>query len=144
MIDSEPQIAVDLWAARIPGFACIAEHHWLIVARPGTANRWEVWQTPGESEVSWGHLHCDLLRLTSGVGNGPGRMLHRWTGTDACELAQRIEEAPSNYPWIDTYRVFPGPNSNTFVQWALAGIYKLGWRGIGRAYVRHCPVHSRE
>lgn len=131
---SEFETIVDLWSARIPGLGRFAEHHWLVVCCESNADRWEVWQTPSECETSWGHLHRNLMRPSSGVGNGPGRVVRRWTGDDAVYLSHRIESSPTAYPWHDRYRVFPGPNSNTYVQWVLGPLYTLGWRGFGRRY----------
>jgi hypothetical protein len=139
MFDPEPMIAVDLWSARIPGFARFAEHHWFVIGRPGSADRWEVWQSPHQCDDAWGHLHLNLCSPSSGVGNGRGRLIYRWLGSAASDLASRIEAAPSNYPWLDTYRVFPGPNSNTFVQWVLGDIRNLGWRGVGRRFAWRSP-----
>jgi hypothetical protein len=139
MIDSDPDIAVELWTARIPGLGRFAEHHWFVVCRPGSADRWEVWQTPNECDTSWGHLHCNLQHPAAGVGNGAGRMITRWTGDDGAYLAIRIEATPDVYPWLDEYRVFPGPNSNTYAQWVLGPLYTIGWRGVGRRFARHAP-----
>lgn len=125
---------MDLWSARIPFLGRIAHHHWLVIRRGARADRWEVWQTPGECETAWGYLHCNLMPLSSGVGNGPGSLLQRWTSDAAVDLAARIESSPTTYPWRHRYRAFPGPNSNTYVQWALGSLHKLGWRGIGRDY----------
>jgi len=131
---SESDTTVELWSARIPGFGRFAEHHWLVVWRGSSTARWEVWQTPDECATSWGHLHCNLLRPSSGVGNGPGRLIHHWDSDDALYLAARIESTPATYPWRHRYRVFPGPNSNTYVQWVLGPLYTLGWRGFGRRF----------
>ncbi len=139
MIAPEPQVTVDLWSARIPMLGRFAEHHWLVVCRPGVSDRWEVWQTPNSCSDSWGHLHRNLMHPTSGVGNGRGRMLTRWIGRDAANLADRIEMAPETYPWRDVYFVFPGPNSNTFVQWALGSLHTIGWRGVGRWFAKREP-----
>nr|WP_071778286.1 DUF3750 domain-containing protein [Cyanobium sp. PCC 7001] len=126
---------MDLWSARIPKLGRFADHHWLVVRRGARADRWEVWQTPGEGDTSWGHLHRNLLAPSSGVGNGPGRLLQRWTSDEAADLASRVESSPTTYPWLHRYRAFPGPNSNTYVQWALGSLSKLGWRGLGRGYM---------
>jgi len=134
MTNIASQVIVELWAARVPYLGCIADHHWLVICRPETVDRWEVWQKPNLCDTSWGHLHLNLLPPTCGVGNGDGRQLSRWNGQDAIRLVQQIESAPTDYPWVHQYRLFPGPNSNTFVQWALSDIYPLGWRGIGRTY----------
>ncbi|MCC9658812.1 DUF3750 domain-containing protein [Rhodopirellula halodulae] len=129
-----PEVIVDLWTARIPGLGRFAEHHWFVVCRDGSIDRWEVWQSPDKCDTSWCHLHRNLLRPSSGVGNGPGRLVYRWSGDAAARLAARIESTPNNYPWNNYYRIYPGPNSNTYVQWVLGPLDTLGWRGFGRRY----------
>ena len=32
-------------------------------------------------------------------------------------MIERLIEAASNYPYDDQYRLWPGPNSNTFIAW---------------------------
>jgi hypothetical protein len=137
--DSEAiaDLVVELWTARVPVVGRFAEHHWLEIVRDGTADRWEVWQDPDCGGESWGHVHRNLLAPSEGVGNGPGRRLQRWIDDTASDLAERIESSPTEYPWRDWYRMIPGPNSNTFVQWVLQDLHRLGWRGIGRGYARH-------
>ncbi|MEM1069390.1 MAG: DUF3750 domain-containing protein [Planctomycetota bacterium] len=130
----ERSIIVELWTARVPRAGGFAEHHWLEINRASQIDRWEVWQEANHGGESWGHVHRNLLAPSEGVGNGPGRLLHRWTDLIASELARRIESTPTEYPWRDWYRVVPGPNSNTYVQWIIGEYYRLGWRGIGRGY----------
>lgn len=120
--------------ARIPKLGRFADHHGLVVRRGASADCWEVWQTPGECDTSWGHLLCSLMVPSSGVGNGPGSLVQRWTSDEAVDLAAPLESSPITYPWLHRYRAFPGPSSNTYVQWALGRMHKLGWRGIGRSY----------
>ena len=33
------------------------------------------------------------------------------------ELIDAVDKAARAYPWKATYKVFPGPNSNTFTAW---------------------------
>jgi len=40
---------------------------------------------------------------------------HRGVGVD--ELIDAVDKAARAYPWKATYKVFPGPNSNTFTAW---------------------------
>jgi hypothetical protein len=133
---------VELWAARIPGLGRFADHHWFVVRRPTAVDRWEVWQSKNAGRESWGHLHRNLKEPTCGVGNGPGRMLMQWLGEDACALAERIESSPRDYPWCSRYWVWPGPNSNTFVQWVLEDTFTLSWRGFGGRYCRRRAKRS--
>ncbi|NNE01053.1 MAG: DUF3750 domain-containing protein [Pirellulaceae bacterium] len=123
---------VDLYAARLPPPFSFAEHYWLLIGRDDSIDRWEVWQEPGGD--SWGHLHRNLLTPTQSVSRRPSRFVRRWQGGTADELAKRIEASPTQYPWLNRYHYWPGPNSNTYVQWILGQSYQLGWRGFGRAY----------
>jgi hypothetical protein len=40
---------------------------------------------------------------------------HRGAGVD--DLIDAVDRAARSYPWPDTYKAFPGPNSNTFTAW---------------------------
>jgi hypothetical protein len=45
---------------------------------------------------------------------------------DKAEAAIRaIEDAAREYPWRNAYRIWPGPNSNTFVAWMLRRVPTL-------------------
>lgn len=130
------KIQFELWAARIPGIGRMADHHWLVIHRDGVPERWEVWQSKQAGGESWGHLHRDLKHPFAGVGNGPGRCLHRWEFDLATELAERVLQSPTTYPWRNAYFIWPGPNSNTFVQWILKDVHRLGPRGCGKHFDR--------
>lgn len=59
-------------------------------------------------------------------------------GAKADELISRIDSAARTYPWSDTYKAFPGPNSNTFIAWILEKVPELGvelpFSAIGSGY----------
>lgn len=57
-----------------------------------------------------------------------------WEGDAAETVAARVERAIEEYPWRERYRYWPGPNSNTFVQWVLGEEFVLPWRAHGRRY----------
>lgn len=48
---------------------------------------------------------------------------HRGAGVD--ELIDAVDKAAHAYPWKTTYRVFPGPNSNTFTGWIARQVPEL-------------------
>ena len=134
-------LKVELRAAKIPGIAgFFADHYWFLVfcGQDGSHNkacdRWEVWQHASQNDSSWGHLHRNLLSPYQGVGNGPSSLIEAWLDTDSHPLIDRIEGAPSHYPFIDLYRYWPGPNSNTFIQWVVQDRIKLSRRAIGKAF----------
>ena len=132
MPDDDAATVVALWAAPIPVVGWLAWHHGLVVVRGAATDRWEVWQRPAAGGEHWGHLHRNLMAPDRGVGGGPSRVIRVWSGDSAGSVAARIEGAPRNYPWRYRYRVLPGPNSNTFAQWAVGYRFALGWKGWGR------------
>ena len=134
-------IRVELLAATIPGIpGIIADHYWLLILRDCkvepylTCDRWEVWQHPYQNDSCWGHLHKNLLPPYQGVGNGFSRLVRQWLDEEALFIVRRIESSPSNYPFIEQYGYWPGPNSNTFAQWVVHDQFKLGNRAIGRGF----------
>lgn len=67
------------------------------------------------------------------------RVLAEYRGPGTDELIDAIEQAADDYPWKSTYKVFPGPNSNTFVAWIGKQVPELGlhlpFSAIGSGYV---------
>jgi hypothetical protein len=57
-------------------------------------------------------------------GNRPELIAER-RGAGVDELIARVEQAVAGYPYADTYRVWPGPNSNTFVAHVLRAVPEL-------------------
>lgn len=61
---------------------------------------------------------------------------HRGAGVDA--LIDKIDAASRSYPWQDTYKAFPGPNSNTFTAWIIEQVPELDvslpFSAIGSGY----------
>lgn len=131
-----PGLQVELHAARIPVIGAFAHHHWFVVEQDGVRDRWEVWQTANAGGIAYGHVHRNLWPPERGVGNGPGWVIRCWSGHAARELIQEIEASPTTYPWREFYLPFPGPNSNTYVQWLLGERFRLGRLAPGRAWAR--------
>ena len=134
-------IKTELLAARIPNLpGFIADHHWFLTfcdlneETQHYCDRWEVWQHPCQNDSCWGYLHKNLLPPYQGVGNGSSRLIWQWVGDEALSIVETIESSPSNYPFIDQYGYWPGPNSNTFAQWVVQDKFKLGFRAIGRDF----------
>ncbi|WP_432735865.1 DUF3750 domain-containing protein [Maridesulfovibrio sp. FT414] len=59
-------------------------------------------------------------------------------GQGGDELIARIDAAARSYPWGDTYKAFPGPNSNTFTAWVLEQVpefkVELPFSAIGSGF----------
>ena len=73
-------------------------------------------------------------------GEKPQLLKHRH-GAGTEQLIDAIDKAAREYPWKDTYKAFPGPNSNTFVAWIAKQVpdldLHLPFSAIGSGYVEH-------
>ncbi len=89
-----------------------AEHPWIIFKRPGETSftRYDVigWRSPNVVQRNYA--------LPDGLwyGSEPRILVdHRGPGVEV--MIGQIEMAIKNYPYANTYRSYPGPNSNTFL-----------------------------
>lgn len=131
-----PDARVVVFSARTGGWrSIVAVHSWIVLKREG-ADRWTRYDV-----VGWG----SPIRTNGWAADG------RWRGNDPAVIADvrgpaaealipRIEAAIANYPWrhAGDYRMWPGPNSNTFVAEILRAVPDLNARlpvtAIGRDY----------
>lgn len=89
-----------------------AEHPWIIYKKSGETafTRYDVVGWGGGNVVRRNHALPDGLWY----GAQPRVLVdHRGEGVDA--LINEIEKAIASYPYPETYRSYPGPNSNTFL-----------------------------
>ncbi|HEY9183372.1 MAG TPA: DUF3750 domain-containing protein [Gammaproteobacteria bacterium] len=100
-------------------------HTWVSVKRRDAAefttyevNGWRLRRTG--TAVSVDHRPPDARWF----GNRP-ELLADLRGEGVEELITRMEQAVESYPYADTYRVWPGPNSNTFVAHVLRSAPEL-------------------
>lgn len=135
----ELRTILQLRAARIPGpLGYLAAHYWFVIFRENEVQRWEIWQNADAGGESWGHLHKNLRPFDEGVGHGASWVEKQWEGTNADGITSVIESSPIEYLNKDLYRYWPGPNSNTFVQWVLdeaKSDHFMGPLGIGKDYL---------
>lgn len=68
------------------------------------------------------------------------RLLKEFRGVGVDKLIAAVDQAAKNYPWPDTYKAFPGPNSNTFTAWIAKQVPELGldlpFSAIGSGYAK--------
>ena len=113
-----PGAVVQVYAARAWGWrGAFAVHSWISV-KPANAREYTVYQV-----IGWGARHGrPVVSIELNVpdrhwyGNPP-ELLSDLRGDDAESVIGRIHQAALNYPFSKQYRVWPGPNSNTFVAW---------------------------
>jgi hypothetical protein len=130
---------VQLRYATLPSvLRVVSIHYWFVTFEPETGqwHRWEVWQEPDVRGTSWRYVHKDLMPPASGVGGGSSVVAKEWRGETAREIIS-ILNTSSIYPDRNIYRVWPGPNSNTYVAWVLrqsnewADLHPMG---VGKDY----------
>ena len=67
-------------------------------------------------------------------------LLKKFQGEGVDGLIEAVDRAAKTYPWPDIYKVFPGPNSNTFTAWIAQEVPELGlelpFSAIGSGYTR--------
>jgi hypothetical protein len=104
---------VQVYAARTFGWrGAFAVHSWVSVKREGADayTRYDVIFWGGPPHVRLNAAGPDALWF----GSRPDLLVDR-RGDGVEALIDRIEAAVKSYPFDDTYRTWPGPNSNTFV-----------------------------
>lgn len=110
----------------------VAVHNWLVVKAPNEEPvRWEVWQHQHCCHESWGHLHKNLFFPHQGIsrnyfpfGRCKGkywepRIASYLEGISAKHIVKFIQSNARQYSQKNRYVFWPGPNSNTFVQWII-------------------------
>ncbi len=116
-----------------------AIHTW-IAAKPTGENSYTVYEV-----IGWrAHRGVPVLRVARDLpdrywfGERPRLLVeHRGEGVD--ELIAAVDRAARDYPWKETYKVFPGPNSNSFTAWVAKQVpeleLELPFSAIGSGYV---------
>ncbi len=88
-------------------------------------------------DSSWGHVHKGLSAWNADVGGGAAELVHEWRGPRAEQFSECISRKAPGYEHRNTYRAWPGPNSNTFVD-AMLRLCSIRWTldgtGIGKDY----------
>ena len=91
-----------------------------------------------------GHHGRSVMRIAQDIpdrywfGERP-KLLKDLRGPQVESLIDDVQLAAQNYPWQYTYRVFPGPNSNSFTAWIAKQVPQLNldlpFSAIGSGYV---------
>jgi hypothetical protein len=108
-----PDARVLILSGRTGGWkGVVATHSW-VVLKPANAAAWRRYDV-----VGWGNP----VRVNGWAPDGrwfgdSPRVIADVTGEDAEKLIPKIEAAVKNYPFAGSgaYRIWPGPNSNTFI-----------------------------
>jgi hypothetical protein len=135
-----PQAVLQVYAARTFGWrGALGVHTWFAVKAPDAEHylRLEV--------IGWGvRSGWPAVRISRHTpdaywfGNRPKLLLQR-NGQVAETLITQVLQAAKEYPYPDSYRVWPGPNSNTFTAFVARRVPGLGLElpvtAVGKDYL---------
>ncbi|HEY8368697.1 MAG TPA: DUF3750 domain-containing protein [Thermodesulfobacteriota bacterium] len=134
-----PEAVVQVYAARVWGWrGALGVHTWIAV-KPSGAPFWTTYDVTGWA-VRRGR---PAVRVRNGIPDGywagsEPELLYDRRGEGVDDLIARIDAAARSYPYADTYTMWPGPNSNTFVAYVAreAGLrLDLPPTAIGKDYL---------
>ncbi|CAO3427584.1 DUF3750 domain-containing protein [Azospirillum doebereinerae] len=121
-----PEAVVQVYAARVLSWrGAFGVHPWFAVKLAGARSYtvyevigWRVYR--GMQAVSVSHRDPDGRWF----GAQP-TVLAELRGAAAAAAIPKIAEAASTYPYAGEYRIWPGPNSNTFAAWVARAVPEL-------------------
>lgn len=112
-----PPATVMILASRTGRWKSIFAEHMSIVVKPEGAPTWTRYDV-----VGWGNPVRKNAYAADALwyGNAP-RVVYKLEGEQAAKLIPAIQNSVRHYPFQKkgTYKVWPGPNSNTFVAWVV-------------------------
>ena len=112
----------DVWGVR----GRFAIHTW-IATKAENARSYTIYQV-----VSWGlRRRGSAVDISQGMPDrywfrSPPLLLHEVKGEAARALVERVDEAVNAYPYDKEYTMWPGPNSNSFIEWIALEVPELG------------------
>jgi hypothetical protein len=141
-----PEAVVQVYSARAVSWrGWFGVHTWIAV-KPSNASEFTVHEVMGWRLRRTGSALVSRNRPADGYwyGNRPELLADvRGAGVDA--LIERIQAAIQQYPYPDSYHVWPGPNSNTFVAFVARQVPELRVdlppTAIGKDYLGWRSVH---
>jgi hypothetical protein len=121
-----PEPVVQVYAARTVRWRGYFGVHTWIAVKPRDASEYTVYEVNGWRLRRIGTAVMVTHRAPDSrwFGEAPELLAER-RGPDVAPLIERIERAAASYPYADTYRVWPGPNSNTFSAFVLREVPEL-------------------
>jgi len=139
-----PEPVIQVYAARTVGWrGYIGVHTWIAVKR-ADVSRFTVYEVIGY-RISSGNVVVASNRHPDGYWFGARpELLRDVRGAGVERIIDDVEAAVRSYPYAGRYRVWPGPNSNTFIAWVLRHSPKLRSdlpaTAIGKDYLGWLPI----
>jgi len=120
------EAVVQVYGARTMGAKGVFGVHTWVATKAANAEEWTVYEV-----IGWRLRHSSsavVVRERSPDGRWFGAEPELYAdrrGAGVDELIERIAQAVRDYPYAAQYRVWPGPNSNTFTAWIARAVPEL-------------------
>lgn len=127
----------------------VARHPWIVTVSPDGVHRWEIIHKQVGNKERFGYLYKNYYNAPTQGLKKSQKSLSFWdselvgyiegeNNSLAQEMVAFINASSKTYIHKDKYVLYPGPNSNTYVQWVLDHFpesqIKLPWNCIGKKY----------
>jgi hypothetical protein len=120
------EAVVQVYAARAAHWRGYFGVHTWIAAKPTNAPAFTVYEVTGFQVRRGGPAVRISQRPPDGRWFGsPPDLLADMRGAGVDAIIGRIEQAIATYPYVNSYRIWPGPNSNTFTAFVLRQVPEL-------------------
>ena len=142
------EAVVQIYAAKAFNWRGLFAVHTWIAIKPQDATHYTTYQV-----IGWNaYRNRPLVDVSTGApdrrwfGSDP-TIIKTLTGASAEDAIQKIKLAVKSYPYPETYRAWPGPNSNTFVAYVLSQVPELHAampaNALGKDYVPFKHLFSK-
>lgn len=136
-----PEAVVQVYAARAFNWRGIFAVHTWIATKRRNADNYTVYQV-----MAW--HQAPLASITDSPDrrwfDSTPEVLTELRGATATDAIAYIETAAATYPFANAYRIWPGPNSNTFTAWVVRQVPQLDVAlpstAIGKDYLTDGPL----
>jgi len=152
---------VFVFTSPVPIPFCFAVHTWFVLCKKGKIDRWEagrfffidktdnlVRRVFRKARSKTDVFHNFYKNPVLGMNLNPfyheprfgNKLIGQIEGSTAEKMIKFIEKSPKIYPYKKLYKLYPGPNSNTYPQWVINHFpqskLKLPWNAFGKAYAK--------
>ena len=119
------EAVVQVYGARAMGAKGVFGVHSWVAVKPADALTWTVYEVIGW-RLRWSDTAVVVRNRDPDRWFGSqGELYADKRGAGVDELIKRIDKAAREYPYAKDYRLWPGPNSNTFVAWIARAVPEL-------------------
>jgi len=149
MSEMHETYSVELWQTAMPWPLSLAVHTWFVIEKSGVRDRYEVWATLAKFDGSTVRKNAIAPQLgfrrsflADPVNPQKRTAAHccgsvsGGSGSDVEKLYTSICQSLVMYPWLQLYKMMPGPNSNTYTAYYIKQYpqlrLKLPYNAVGK------------